>query len=472
MNFRFSAAMFEGGAMRRGYVTACRVRLALLAAFALVGPLAASLVHAEPQLVTHEQVARHGLQRAWFAQVAVDASRSRVTQWYLYFDRLYSVTNSGIVTALDAETGQQLWSKQVGKPGYPAFGPGANAKYLGVVSGSKLYLLDRHDGRLQWVRMLGSAPSSGPALSNDYAFVAMVTGRIEGYALHDPKTQPWYYQSKGRTYLRPTTTGNVVSWPTSEGYLYVSRADNPGVLYRLETSADIVTSPAEMAPYLYIASLDGYLYCLNELNGLEQWRYSTGYSIDSSPAIVGDRAYVASTEPAIHAIDPKTGKEMWMTPGVSHFAAQGKERVYASDRYGNLLVLDAKTGNPMGRMAVAEGLSTLVNDQTDRVFLVNDRGLVQCLHEIGAEEPTLYRKPHAPPSSADKPPAAPGAEAEINPFAEGEAPEAVDAADVPSPFEAEEDAAADEAPTEEAPAEEAADEPEAAPADDEDPFRF
>jgi outer membrane protein assembly factor BamB len=437
--------------------------------------VASPLVHAEPLLITHEQAARHGLERAWFAQVPVDASRSRVSTWYLYRDRLYGVTNSGIVTALNAETGEQLWSRQVGKPGYPAFGPGANADFLGVVSGSKLYVLDRHDGRLMFSRALGSAPSSGPALSEKYAFVALVTGRIEGYLLADPAAQPWYYQSKGRTFLRPTTTGTIVSWPTAAGYLYVSRADDPGVLFRLETSADIVTSPAHMEPFLYIASQDGYLYCVHQSTGEEQWRYSTGYSIDSSPAIVGQHAYVASTEPAIHALDAKSGQLLWMAPGVSHFAAQGKQGVYTSDRYGNLIVLDAKTGNPLSRMHVADGMSTIVNDQSDRIFLVSDRGLVQCLREVGAMQPTFYRAPPAPPA-AKTPAAQP--EAEVNPFGEEEPPapgagepEAEEAADEGSPFGGADAEAAeeptDEAPTEdEPPAEEAAD----APVDDSNPF--
>ena len=196
-------------------------------------------------------------------------------------------------------------------------------------------------------------------------------------------------------------TGNVVSWPTASGYLYVADANDPRVLFRLQTSGDIVTSPAQQSPYLYIASLDGYLYCINELTGDEEWRYSTGYSITSSPAVVGDMAFVASFEPALHAIDSKTGDEKWIAPGVSHFAARGKDRIYASDAYGNVLILDAATGRQVGRLPVAEGLTTLVNDQTDRIFLVNDRGLVQCLHEIGANEPTLYRQPIAPPAAED-----------------------------------------------------------------------
>lgn len=348
-------------------------------------------------LITREQAASKGLERAWFAQVAVDPARSRVTTWYLYYDAIYSVTDSGVVTALNSETGEQLWTRQVGTPGHPAFGPGANNERLGIVSGSKLYILNRKSGRLEWVRELGSAPSSGPALSSKFAFVALVTGRIEGYDLLDPVTQPWYYQSSGRTFLRPTVTGRVVSWPTNTGILYVGRADNPGILFRLETNGDIVTSPAQKSPNLYITSLDGYLYCVNELTGVEKWRYSTGYSITSSPAVVENTAFVASFEPALHAVDAVTGDGKWIANGVSHFAALGKERVYASDQRGNLLILEAATGRMVGRLPVAEGTSTLVNYQTDRIFLVSDRGLVQCLHEIGATVPASYSVPVAPP---------------------------------------------------------------------------
>lgn len=427
-----------------------------LIAAAMVAWLTMASAFAESPLVSRELAASKGLERAWFAQVAVDPARSRVTTWYLYFDRLYSLTDSGIITALNSETGEMLWSKQVGKPGYPAFGPGANADHLGIVSGGKLYVLDRHTGRMAWVRELGSAPSSGPALSSTRAFVALLTGRIEGYELDDPNTQPWYYQSKGRTYLPPIVTGTVVSWPTASGYLYVGAADDPEILFRLKTNDDIVTAPGYQSPNLFIGSLDGYLYCVNELTGREEWRYSTGYTITSSPAVVGDMAFVASFEPALHAIDVKTGQGKWIAPGVSHFAARSKNRVYASDRYGNLLILDQAIGRVVGRLPVAEGVTTMVNDQSDRIFLVNDRGSVQCLHEIGANAPTLYRQPLAPPAEKDAaraeqtPPPAPPAEtapeaqpaappAEESPFGETDDSPAADPAaeesNEESPFE-------------------------------------
>jgi outer membrane protein assembly factor BamB len=410
-------------------------------------------------LVSYEDAARMGLERVWFAQAPIDPSRTRINSWHLFFDRFYCVTDSGLVAAFNAETGARLWTRQIGNSGIAAFGPDANLTYLGVVSGSRLYLLDRESGRLKWSRDLGGAPSSGPALTKDYAYVALATGRIEGYRLDDPKRQPWYYQSKGRTYLRPTTTGTVVSWPTTAGYLYVSGANEPGVRFRLRTNGDIVTSPAEMGSYIYIASLDGYLYCLNESNGSELWRYATGYPIMSSPAIVGKHAYVASIKPTLHCLDSTTGSPLWSIDGVGHFGAEGKNRVYGADRNGDLVVIDSKTGSLVGEISLAEGITPLVNDQTDRLYLVNDTGLIQCLREIDAAEPLLHRKPTelaaadaAAEEAAAKAGGQPGADA--NPF-QADEPAAED-----TPFEEEAaPGAADEAPADDA-----------APADEENPF--
>jgi hypothetical protein len=116
----------------------------------------------------------------------------------------------------------------------------------------------------------------------------------------------------------------------------------------------------------------------------------------------------------------------------------------------------------VGRLPVAEGLTTLVNDQTDRIFLVNDRGLVQCLHEIGVNEPTLYRQPVAPPAAeaaptaGEKPPAPPADGATDE--AAAPADDAAAPAEEGSPFaddSAPEDAPADQdAPKEENPFEE------------------
>ena len=391
-------------------------------------------VAADGPLVTYDQAARVGLERAWFAQVGLDTTQNRISNWFLYGNRLYSVSTGGTIFALDAETGKTLWSSQVGKAGHISFGPGANDKYIATVSGSQLHLLESDTGRIAWSRYMGSAPSSGPALSERHAFVAMVTGRIEGYLLEDPHKPAWYSQSVGHTYLSPTTTDMHVTWPTDRGYLYVCRPDPPGVIYRLETGDEIVTPAVSMGSDLLVGSMDSYLYCINALNGNERWRYATGYPISSKPATVSDRVFVASLQPMLHVLDGESGKPVWTALGVTQFVARGQERIYALDQNGDLQVFDAQSGGNLGRLKVSNRLrltdspTALVNDQTDRIFLVDDMGLVQCLRETGADEPTLYRKRTVEESAeGEKPEAAeeqPAEEApaEPNPFATEAAP--------------------------------------------------
>ncbi len=364
----------------------CSLPLAAVA-LSLVLPLVGSAQH----LVSNSAAARLGLERSWFAQVRVDSARHKVVHWLLDKDQLFALTSAGVIQAFDAETGKTLWTSELGVGHAPAAGIAANTQYVALLGSGRLFVLDRTDGHHLWSRQVGGATSAAPALSKKYAYVVLLNGGVEAYRLDDSSANVWQYQSYGRTFQSPTTTGRVVSWPTDRGILYVGEAESPRVLFRVETNDEIVAAPAEQEPFLYVASLDGYLYCIHELTGSEQWRYSTGFAITSQPAIVGDKAFVASEGPSLHAVNALTGKPLWRIAGATQFVAIGKQHTYSMDRYGTLIVLDNETGGIAGRLPTGAGNSALVNDQSDRIFLINSRGLVQCLHEYGANEPTWHR---------------------------------------------------------------------------------
>jgi len=349
-------------------------------------------------LVSNVEASQLGLVRSWFAQVRVDPSEHKVAHWVLDHDQIFAITSAGTVQSIDSETGETLWITEVGRGHSPAAGIAVNKKYVAILGASRLYLLDRVNGHQLWSRQVGGASSAAPALSKTYAYVALMNGRVEGYRLDDPTAAVWQHQSFGRVFQSPTTTGKVVSWPTDRGLLYVGKADSPGILFRVETNDEIVAAAAEQAPYLYVASLDGYLYCFHELTGSEQWRYATGFAITSKPAVVGDKAFVASEGPSLHAVDATTGQPLWQVAGATQFAALGKQHTYCMDRYGQLIVLDNESGSIVGRIASDAANTALVNEQSDRIFLVNDRGLVQCLHEIGADQPLKHRTAEEEPA--------------------------------------------------------------------------
>jgi outer membrane protein assembly factor BamB len=344
------------------------------------------------RLVTFETAGSVGLEPVWFAQASVDQTRSRVDRWTLYKDQLFSLSTSGTLQAIDAETGQTLWTTRVGNLCGVFSGPGVNEEYVAVTSGTRLCIIDRQEGKVRWSRQLGGMPAATPALSETYVFVCLMNGQVEGYSLENLDETPWVHQSIGRIFHAPSVAGNVVCWPTDRGYLYVAQNHRPRVLYRLETYEEIVTPPAALGPYIYATSRDGYFYCLDELSGAELWRISTGYPIVKNPAVVGSRAYVASDQPALHAVDSKRGRLLWSVAGVTQFVTEGEKHVYGMQRDGTLLALDKKSGGVVARMKTGEGTTALVNDQSDQIFLVDDLGLVQCLRVRDSLQPIYYRE--------------------------------------------------------------------------------
>ncbi len=357
---------------------------------------------------------------------------------------LYVTTDNGFLHAINGETGATRWVIPVGRPEHPTFAAAANDYYVAAINGVYLYVFEALDGRLAWRKRLTHAAGAGPAVSQQFVHVPMVTGAMESYFLPDPDAPLRVYQSFGRVLLQPTTTPTSLIWATDRGFLYVGNADRPGVRFRLETQDEIVARPTWLAPNRVVGvSLDGDVYLIDEFTGNIVWRFSTGDPIGHSPIAVGDDVYAITNNYVMFRLSAKTGGSgvgaMWSTPGVTSFLAASKDRLYCRDRIGRLAILDRRTG---GRIATLPGNLTdieVLNHQTDRLFLATSSGLIQCFHEQHLEYPIIHQGPgtEAPAAQPQPQPAAPaaappmGEPADANPF--GGAPDPFGGEAAPAP---------------------------------------
>ena len=361
-------------------------------------------VHCAQRLVSREQARHLGLDRAWFAQVRLDPARNHVARAVLTSERLTVLTSAGIVHEFHANTGETLWTASIGNPSFPSLGPAVSEQHVALLNGSTLYVLDRADGRPIKVRRVGGAPGAAPGLGTEHVFVPLLNGRIEGYPLDEEILTPWYYQSNGRAIVPPLVTPQSLIWSTASGHLYVAKLQELGLRFRLETGSDVLAQPAYRKPLIYVATASGEVFAMHEDTAARHWKYATGFPVNRAPAAVADRVYVTSQQPALHCVDAETGNAFWEAPDVTQFAAASRTRVYGVDELDALVVLDAATGALLARMPTEGTLNALVNDQTDRLYLVTEDGAVQCLHEIGAKEPLF----HHPPEGGEQPEAAAG----------------------------------------------------------------
>jgi outer membrane protein assembly factor BamB len=429
--------------MRCVVEAACRrywkCRLFVVAAVTFSAFVLTDEARCDHRLISQDEAARLGLTRAWFTQVRLDAAHTHVERAVLEGDRLTVLTSAGVVQDLNALTGSTYWIAPIGNENYPSLGPAGNEKFVAVLNGSTLYVLDRKDGKPAIIRSVGGAPGAAPGVSEDFVFIPLINGRVEAYSLGNQKISPWYYQSFGRAMVAPLVTPESIIWTTDTGYLYVGGSVKLGMRYRLETGAEIVAPPSYRQPFVFVASMEGDVFATHELTGLQRWKYSCGFPVTRAAAAVGDRVFVTSSEPALHCVNATSGSGIWEAPHIKQFAAVSKDRVYAVNDLGEFVVLGAARGETLARIRTDRPLHALVNDQTDRVYLVSEDGLVECLHEAKIKEPIYHNPKPAPAKEEAKPaitPTPPTAKAAEKP---AKAPAKVEATEPAEKPEAEEE---------------------------------
>lgn len=419
-----------------------RCLLVVLGVAGCWGPGAALAAYPSP-IVPQPAAARHGLTRAWYVQVDLDRSQGQVCDVVLDRGTVYVQTTRAVIHAIDAETGESLWSRTVGRCDRPSLTPAVSKDLLATVNGSHLYVVNRYNGDLLYQTKVDGAPGAGPALSEKRAYVPMIGGLVVAYRL-DPLTDPaeelhirderpqeeqeaerrenirvrqdyippLSCQGIGRAMIQPlvcqqTVAEEFVTWPTDRGYLNIGfidrrQEDRFAVKYRLVTDAPISARPT-YAPadpndpgssgVIYAASEDGFVYAVRERGGETLWRFSAGEPIIEPAVVIDDRVYAATQLGGMYAIDAAVGQEIWWAPNVKRFVAASKDRVYAEDKIGRLLILHAETGQRLDSLPVEHLPIKPINSQTDRIYLASDTGLVQCLHEIELGEPIRHNLP-------------------------------------------------------------------------------
>ncbi|MHC4181037.1 MAG: outer membrane protein assembly factor BamB family protein [Planctomycetota bacterium] len=406
--------------------------VALLAAWYPWGRLAAA---PRTDIIPQTTAARHGLTRRWFTQVQMDRSRARVKHLVLHEGTLYVQSNRAMVHAIDAETGETLWARRMGRPNHPSLTPAADRDLLAILNGSRLYVCNRYNGDLLYEVQVDGVPGAGPCLSRLRVYVPMADGMLVAYrleALTDPLKElgkvkkdptpeeiaadeeyrrenlrlkqeairPLLCQSLGRALVQPLVTRETeaeeyVAWPTDRGYLHIGRIDvrsedRLALRFRLETGAEISARPTYLPPdpsdptdsgIIFAPSRDGYVHAVRERTGESMWRFSTGEPILQPAVVINERVYVANQLGGMFCLGARDGAQIWWTPRIRQFVAASKQRVYAVDSFGRILALSAETGARLDTIAAEHLPIKLINSDTDRMYLASDSGLIQCLHE-------------------------------------------------------------------------------------------
>lgn len=342
-------------------------------------------------LVSQSAALRNGLTRAWFGHVEMDRTRDRVAHVQLFGNTLYVQTEGSVVQAMDAETGEVRWARQIGKRGHFSRPLAATDDYVAVVNGGNLFMVDAVTGRPRWNERLKGAALTGAGISRDRVYVGLVNGLIYSYFLRDHAgSRPWTHDANGRVSGGLLTSSAGVSWGTNRGYTYLNEVRDRDARFTYKVDGGVSAAMTYRKPYYMVGTDKGYAYAIDE-NSEEALEIFTHSLPVSRPVVaVKNSAYVFALNSGMFKTLIETGEEQWWFPQGRDFIAASEKKIYVADRLGRTHVLDAKSGGVIATLSTEQLDIKMANYATDRIYVGTRDGLIQCLHEIDQKEPLLH----------------------------------------------------------------------------------
>jgi len=406
-------------------------------------------------LIDETRAQAQGLTRAWFSQAQLDRSQDKIES--VTFDRraeekngiLFLQTQLGTIQAFDSETGEVLWVNHVGSPQHPTTPIGVGPNHVAVLNGSDLYVFDRLTGKFILKRQMEEIVGGAPGVSGELAFVPCVNGVLETISLKKEgyvkdnnadgkeegrsskvEQQRWKHMSSAPIMVQPLVTPSVgdkpehIGWSNNRGNFFVASTSPLEMLYFFPTR-DRITATAAYAPpnnnhnlrpsgHFYLGSLDGYLYKIQETTGNVIWRFPTGEPILDTPLATRDRIYATTEHGGLYCVmdditggsrltddansdsSDNTDQQIWRTKDITRVLAATPDRVFGLDNLGNIRMLDSETGRNLGVLQTEDVSFSVINHVNDRIYLVTDAGVVQCLHDRQYSKPHYHFSDNAP----------------------------------------------------------------------------
>nr|MDQ3981479.1 PQQ-binding-like beta-propeller repeat protein [Actinomycetota bacterium] len=242
--------------------------------------------------------------------------------------KVFVLTNGGILLALDADEGRQLW--EVRLEGQYSFSsqPTADAGMVytaGAGTGGTFYAVRQENGSVAWTREVWNGDNSSPALSGDSVFVSYVGPQVYAFD-RTSGAERWHYAG--------CCQGGGGSTPVyHDGHLYVR--DNVGNhVLDAATGERVGGFDSDYAPafsgergfFLHNAML----VARGAPLGSVEWTFRGDGYLASPPVVANGHVYLGSGLGNVYALDRGSGEVAWsgkvtgaVMPPDEHNAARG-----------------------------------------------------------------------------------------------------------------------------------------------------
>ncbi len=267
----------------------------------------------------------------------------------------------GHLTYLDGATLNPRW-EYYGLPRPFDQAPDSTASSIIGVSGGKLFVLSRDNGTTDVEpRRIDVVASTSPVATDSTIYVptfptpsgnktvqsvSIATGYLGWGVRTDADILGGMVKSDhGDEFYFGTTSGNVYAYPT-----YTATAAANDVGWSTNLHGGITSALACDGADLAVVMNDGRLVCLDRVTGKARWEaYAGGRESAEGPAMFSAKLVFYRCGGELRAFARDTGDKAWAVKGATGFIAERGGRMLLSGAGGELISVDKKTGEVLGR---------------------------------------------------------------------------------------------------------------------------
>ena len=271
--------------------------------------------------------------------------------------RLIVASGFGFVSALDAETGSEIWRRDMEAPmtGSPTI---VDGRIFVSSNNNEIFALDLNDGRVLW---------SDQAIAES----ARVLGSPSPAAVED-------------IIIAPYSSGEVIAYLAANGRrLWTEALSRPGQFTPISSINDIASRPIVGGGLVFAANQSGVMAAIDGRTGDRVWVQPIGST--SAPSLVGQYIFVSGTDARIAAINAGSGKVYWVQQ-LREFEREKKQRgrisyagpLLASNQLlltsslGTVIALSPQTGERIGSLELKDPVYLEPISVGDKVFVLTD----------------------------------------------------------------------------------------------------
>ncbi len=226
-------------------------------------------------------------------------------------------TARGFLVAFDARTGRERWRFRAGViESSPLLVDGV--LYFGTFD-DRLYALEARTKRVRWTYETGDDVKGGPVFDAGTVYFGSYDGKVYAVDARSAKLR-WESEAQGglrgagNFYATPALAYGRVFIGNTDGKVYAFGARSGRLLWSQTTGGYVYSSAAVWNRTVYVGSYDHRLYALDAATGDVKWSFEANDRISGAPTVMAGIVYFATLGGRTYGLDARTGKQVWTFP--------------------------------------------------------------------------------------------------------------------------------------------------------------